>query len=84
MSTEFAGSLIAETFSMIYVEEMSNSCGAVGHAEVRNAVTLVAAKLAPYRNCLVAIDLPKHPALLSALLGFAFSNFVLLLFSKFF
>lgn len=63
---------IAQAFSMIYVEEMDNSCGiTVGHADIMNGVSLIAEKLASYKNCLVAIALPKHPAFVSTILGFA-------------
>ncbi|CAG9540258.1 unnamed protein product [Cercopithifilaria johnstoni] len=60
--------LIAETFSMVYVEEIDNSV-AVGHADVMNGVSLIAERLASYRNCLIAVVLPKHPAFVSAILG---------------
>uniref|UniRef100_A0A0R3RFA2 AMP-binding domain-containing protein n=1 Tax=Elaeophora elaphi TaxID=1147741 RepID=A0A0R3RFA2_9BILA len=61
---------IAETFSMIYVEEADNSYStAVGHADIMNEVSLIAERLASYRNCLIAIVLPKHPAFVSAILG---------------
>uniref|UniRef100_A0A8R1Y6H4 AMP-dependent synthetase/ligase domain-containing protein n=1 Tax=Onchocerca volvulus TaxID=6282 RepID=A0A8R1Y6H4_ONCVO len=64
---------IAKAFSMIYVEELDNSCEmTVSHDDVMNGVSLIAEKLASYRNCLVAVVLPKHPAFVSAILGFIF------------
>ncbi|KAM3722552.1 Beta-alanine-activating enzyme [Dirofilaria immitis] len=62
---------IAKTFSMIYVEEAdNNSCDmTVGHNDVMNGMSSIAEKLASYRNCLIAVILPKHPAFVSAILG---------------
>lgn len=68
-----AAAPIAAEFSMIYVEERDISCGVtVGHADVMNGVSLFAERLASYRNCLIAVVLPKHPAFVSAILGFVF------------
>ncbi|VDN87932.1 unnamed protein product, partial [Brugia pahangi] len=61
---------IAKTFSMIYVDEKDNSIDiALSYNDVMNGVSLIAEKLSSYRNCLIAITLPKHPAFVSAILG---------------
>ncbi|KAL4003775.1 AMP-binding enzyme family protein [Acanthocheilonema viteae] len=65
-----SAALIAKPFSMIYVEKMDNSCGvAVGYADIMNGVSLIAEQLASYKNCLIAVVLPKHPAFVSVILG---------------
>lgn len=64
---------IAETFSIIYVDGLDNSCDVtVEHVDIMNAVALIVEKLACYRNCLISIALPKHPAFVSSLLGLVF------------
>lgn len=64
---------IAEAFSMVYVEEIDNSCSVgVGHSEIMDGLSLITERLASYRNCLIAVILPKHPAFVSTILGFVF------------
>lgn len=63
---------------MCYFDEASCTAKTVSRLEIMNAVSEIANRLQRYKNCLVAIALDKHPALVSAVLGyFNVSNFKL-------
>ncbi|VDN02805.1 unnamed protein product [Thelazia callipaeda] len=60
---------IPKEFLMLYVNEFSGLCDTIGNEDVMNSVALIGTQLTSYKNCLIAIDLPRHPAFVSCILS---------------